>query len=62
MARGVDFKGVQVVINWDLPQSAATYIHRIGRTGRAGRTGSVGLSNEDQIIISGNNVLHIGRC
>lgn len=40
MARGVDFKGVHVVVNWDLPQSAATYIHRIGRTGRAGRKGS----------------------
>lgn len=39
MARGVDFKGVETVINYDFPQSAATYIHRIGRTGRAGRTG-----------------------
>lgn len=39
MARGVDFKGVQTVINYDFPQSASTYIHRIGRTGRAGRTG-----------------------
>uniref|UniRef100_A0A7S2IUL6 RNA helicase n=1 Tax=Alexandrium andersonii TaxID=327968 RepID=A0A7S2IUL6_9DINO len=40
MARGVDFKGVQTVVNYDFPQSAATYIHRIGRTGRAGRTGT----------------------
>eukprot|EP00928_Gymnodinium_smaydae_P090373 TRINITY_DN7418_c0_g3_i1.p1 TRINITY_DN7418_c0_g3~~TRINITY_DN7418_c0_g3_i1.p1 ORF type:complete len:603 (-),score=150.44 TRINITY_DN7418_c0_g3_i1:164-1972(-) len=39
MARGVDFKGVETVINYDFPQSAATYIHRIGRTGRAGRSG-----------------------
>eukprot|EP00434_Breviolum_minutum_P020586 symbB.v1.2.018152.t1/scaffold1415.1/size121899/5 len=39
MARGVDFKGVETVINYDFPQSAATYIHRIGRTGRAGRKG-----------------------
>jgi ATP-dependent RNA helicase DDX52/ROK1 len=39
MARGVDFKGVQTVINYDFPQSASTYIHRIGRTGRAGRSG-----------------------
>ncbi|CAE7240420.1 ddx52, partial [Symbiodinium pilosum] len=39
MARGVDFKGVETVINYDFPQSAATYIHRIGRTGRAGRNG-----------------------
>merc|ERR1711939_78168 len=39
MARGVDFKGVELVINYDMPQTAATYIHRIGRTGRAGRKG-----------------------
>lgn len=39
MARGVDFKGVETVVNWDFPQSAATYIHRIGRTGRAGQKG-----------------------
>lgn len=39
LARGVDFKGVETVVNYDFPQSAATYIHRIGRTGRAGRKG-----------------------
>ncbi|KAJ2901835.1 RNA-dependent ATPase rok1, partial [Coemansia aciculifera] len=39
MARGIDFKGVNVVINYDFPQSAQSYIHRIGRTGRAGREG-----------------------
>merc|ERR1712232_1496528 len=40
MARGVDFKGVETVVNYDFPQSASTYIHRIGRTGRAGRSGT----------------------
>ena len=39
MARGVDFKGVNMVINYDFPQSVVSYIHRIGRTGRAGRRG-----------------------
>lgn len=39
MGRGIDFKGVQLVINYDFPQTAASYIHRIGRTGRAGHTG-----------------------
>ncbi|OQR77659.1 putative ATP-dependent RNA helicase DDX52-like [Tropilaelaps mercedesae] len=37
--RGIDFKGVDLVVNYDFPQSAAAYIHRIGRTGRAGCTG-----------------------
>ncbi|BGP20700.1 hypothetical protein JCM10213_001053 [Rhodosporidiobolus nylandii] len=39
MARGVDFKGVKLVVNYDFPQSAMSYIHRIGRTGRAGKEG-----------------------
>ncbi|KAJ3338185.1 RNA-dependent ATPase rok1 [Kappamyces sp. JEL0680] len=39
MARGIDFKGVNLVINYDFPQTIASYIHRIGRTGRAGREG-----------------------
>ncbi|KAL6958603.1 DEAD-box ATP-dependent RNA helicase 57 [Sarracenia purpurea var. burkii] len=39
IARGMDFKGVNCVINYDFPDSAATYIHRIGRSGRAGRSG-----------------------
>lgn len=40
MARGVDFKAVNCVINYDLPTSAISYIHRVGRTGRAGREGT----------------------
>ncbi|WOL15776.1 DEAD-box ATP-dependent RNA helicase 57-like [Canna indica] len=39
VARGMDFKGVNCVINYDFPESAAAYIHRIGRSGRAGRPG-----------------------
>ncbi|KZV35086.1 DEAD-box ATP-dependent RNA helicase 57 [Dorcoceras hygrometricum] len=39
VARGMDFKGVNCVINYDFPDSAAAYIHRIGRSGRAGRRG-----------------------
>ncbi|ESW34721.1 hypothetical protein PHAVU_001G175300 [Phaseolus vulgaris] len=39
VARGMDFKGVNCVINYDFPDSASAYVHRIGRSGRAGRTG-----------------------
>ncbi|KAJ4485535.1 P-loop containing nucleoside triphosphate hydrolase protein [Lentinula aciculospora] len=39
MARGMDFKGVREVINYDFPTTVQSYIHRIGRTGRAGRSG-----------------------
>ncbi|KAI0271650.1 P-loop containing nucleoside triphosphate hydrolase protein [Gloeopeniophorella convolvens] len=39
MARGMDFKGVREVINYDFPRSVQSYVHRIGRTGRAGREG-----------------------
>lgn len=39
MARGIDFKGVNLVINYDFPPSAISYVHRVGRAGRAGRRG-----------------------
>jgi len=38
-ARGIDVKGIELVLNFDLPNSAEDYVHRIGRTARAGGTG-----------------------
>ena len=38
-ARGIDVKDVFQVINYTIPQTHDSYIHRIGRTGRAGKTG-----------------------
>jgi ATP-dependent RNA helicase RhlE len=38
-ARGIDVDALEHVINFDLPDVAETYVHRIGRTGRAGASG-----------------------
>ncbi|MEM6374406.1 MAG: DEAD/DEAH box helicase [Pseudomonadota bacterium] len=39
-ARGIDIPGVAYVVNYDLPNVAEAYVHRIGRTARAGREGT----------------------
>ncbi|KAK3329093.1 P-loop containing nucleoside triphosphate hydrolase protein [Apodospora peruviana] len=44
LARGVDFAGVNGIVNYDVPTSAAAYVHRAGRTGRAGREGGVAVT------------------
>jgi ATP-dependent RNA helicase RhlE len=38
-ARGIDVSDISLVVNFDLPQVAEDYVHRIGRTGRAGKSG-----------------------
>jgi superfamily II DNA/RNA helicase len=49
-ARGIDVTGVTHVINYQCPEDAKTYVHRIGRTGRAGREGvAVTLIDWDEI-------------
>jgi ATP-dependent RNA helicase RhlE len=48
-ARGIDVKGIQVVLNYDLPATAEDYVHRIGRTGRAGKDGhTISFATPDQ--------------
>lgn len=48
-ARGIDVKGIELVINYDLPDDADNYVHRIGRTGRAGLEGrAISFATPDQ--------------
>jgi len=44
LSRGVDFRGINGVVNYDVPNSGAAYIHRVGRTGRGGRDGGVAIT------------------
>ncbi len=48
-ARGIDVTGIELVINYDLPEQASDYVHRIGRTGRAGHEGrAISFATPDQ--------------
>jgi ATP-dependent RNA helicase RhlE len=48
-ARGIDVHGIELVINYDLPEDPGSYVHRIGRTGRAGMEGrAISLATPDQ--------------
>jgi ATP-dependent RNA helicase RhlE len=48
-ARGIDVKGIELVLNYDLPDDPENYVHRIGRTGRAGFAGhAVSFATPDQ--------------
>jgi len=52
-ARGLDVANVDVVVNYDIPEKAETYVHRIGRTGRAkkrGRAYSFCSENEKEYL------------
>ncbi|MCG6190379.1 DEAD/DEAH box helicase [Maribellus maritimus] len=52
-ARGIDIANLEMVINFDLPDVAETYVHRIGRTGRAGQRGTAltFCSQDEQMMI-----------
>ncbi len=50
-SRGIHVENVTHVINYDLPQDAEDYVHRIGRTGRAGATGkALSLADEEYVF------------
>ena len=52
-ARGIDVSQISHVINYDIPDTADAYIHRIGRTGRAARSGDAFTlaSNDDKMMV-----------
>lgn len=52
-ARGIDIEGVEYVVNYDLPEVAENYVHRVGRTGRAkakGKAVSFCAPNEKELL------------
>lgn len=54
-ARGLDINGIELVVNYNLPDSCEDYVHRIGRTGRAGQSGkaiSLATPAEQRMIYS----------
>lgn len=50
LARGIDIKDIDLVINYEVPKTAEDYVHRVGRTARANTTGvALTLVNEDDM-------------
>jgi ATP-dependent RNA helicase RhlE len=48
-SRGIDVIGIELVVNYDLPEETESYVHRIGRTGRAGHKGhAISFATPDQ--------------
>ncbi|MBE0700114.1 MAG: ATP-dependent helicase, partial [Acholeplasmataceae bacterium] len=59
-ARGIDIDELSHVINYDLPETPETYIHRIGRTGRAGLSGvAISFCSQEETIILKDIQKHI---
>ena len=60
-ARGLDIEQLPQVVNFDLPNVAEDYVHRIGRTGRAGATGTaISLVSADEVDLL-SNIEHLTR-
>lgn len=62
-ARGIDVNGIDIVINYDLPQEDEYYVHRIGRTGRAGKDGkSFTLIQGSRQLSQLKNIMRYTKC
>jgi len=54
-ARGIDVKGIDCVINFNMPEDASNYVHRIGRTARAGESGlAISLCGQKDLVLLRN--------
>ena len=60
-ARGLDVDDLEVVFNYDLPNDAEDYTHRVGRTGRAGRTGKAFTFVSGREIYGIQNMIRYAR-
>lgn len=67
-SRGIDLVGLGAVINYDMPTSLTTYVHRVGRTARAGKSGQAWTLVEhreglwfQKVIVKSDNVVRSGK-
>ncbi|XP_058792979.1 probable ATP-dependent RNA helicase DDX20 [Phymastichus coffea] len=61
IARGIDAENVNLIINIDIPDDSATYLHRIGRAGRYGSRGiSINIISEKELSTFQNLLLSVG--
>lgn len=60
-SKGLDFPGIQHVINYDMPDDIENYVHRIGRTGRSGQQGVattfVNKANDESVLLDLKHLL-----
>jgi len=56
LARGIDIEDVNLIINYDIPEKAEDYVHRIGRTARAGKLGLAISFIAEKEILSFNRI------
>ena len=61
-ARGIDIEDISLVVNYDLPEEAEVYIHRIGRTGRNDKTGlAISLIGKDAYFLKAIHAINQGE-